>query len=197
MSNDPPEAPEKEESKQRPRGSHHAFLAAGAAVVVLILVVILTFRGGKNGDFMGRELVDTIVHKAQHLETAQFEAVNIRAGEVSDWLLTKGFERGLIPKDLSEVNISGRTMIKNDTTPVAVLSLDDDKKRVVIFPFSSATFDLPEDGSWRFFELSATREAPRLTVAAMADKGICFAVFSAESLHDLQSWLQSRATDKH
>jgi len=197
MNDSLPESPDQSTEKTPPQGSYHTFLAAGAAAAVLILVLILVFRGSEDSDFLGRDALVTLIRKAQHLEDAQFEAVEIRGDEIGDWLLTKGFDGVHIPKSLAGMKIRARTTMKSDTSSIAVFTLEGNTRHAVVFPFSSTTMDLPEDGTWRIFDLPATRESSPITMAVTADKNIGFAIFTKETPHELKNWLQENERSGH
>lgn len=190
MSSTPEEKPGKNAAEST-GGSRHALVAIGAATVALVVVLSLALRGGANGHFAGEEEVSSVVRLAHKLDEANFEAVNSTAGNMGDWLLTKGFDGYSVPDGLAGVAVGGCALAKNDVTPVAVLLLDAGGRRAAVFPAGSSDLDLPEDGSWHVYDLPAGHGLPRLAVAASFGKGVCFVVSGRESPAQLGEWLQN------
>lgn len=195
MSDTPPESPETPPQPQR--GSRHPLLAIGAAGVVLVIVLALALGGSGNGSFVGREAAASMAKMIQHMDASQFEVVEMRAGEIGDWILTKGFDGFRVPSALAHVRVSGRATTKSGPAPVAVLMLDNDTRRAAAFQASPAGIELPEDGSWHVFEVPQTRGAPDMAVAASADNGICFVVSAPGKARDLERWLQNQSAHRH
>ena len=169
-------------------------MAIAAAVIVLVLVVYIALRGGGNGNFAGKEDVNSVVRLSQKMDAANFETVNVTADKMGDWLLTKGFDGYSVPDELAGIAVSGCALAKNEVTPVAVLLLDGGARRAAVFPSAGTEIDLPEDGSWQVYELPGAQGQPDLAVAATAGKGVCFVVSGRESTAQLGTWLRDRKT---
>jgi hypothetical protein len=184
--------PPDESPEANPLRSRHALLAIGAAAAVLVIVLLLAFRGGGRGEFPGDDEVAAAIRASRKIDAASFEPVGMPAGKVGDWFLTKGFEDYRVPAGLTNLQVAGAALAEQDGTAIAVLQLEESGRRVSVFATEPHHIKLEPEGSWMVYDLPAGGGGPRLAVAAHAEQGVLFAVFSPESPDELRRWLDGR-----
>lgn len=178
---------EEHTEKSAPPAARTALIAIGAGAAVLLIVILLALRGEGSGGFSGSDTVEKIARAAWRV--AEFEPVSAPAGNVGDWLLTKGFERYRVPAGLENLPVQGCALTEYEDQTIAVLQLEGDALRASVFLAVPAGIGL-EPGRWKIFE--ANGQSSPLTIAAESAQGVCFVISTPDKEEDLRAWLDAQ-----
>lgn len=135
-------------------------IAGAIGALVLFGLGIWTVIQGRSS-IEGEDRLAEFVAANDRLTGMEFEPVQMRVGDLGDWLYVRGFEGFTAPPGFSGLKAVGARVFKASESPVAQIAIEE--KHTIAFVFSakaSGIFPEPE-GRWHFFSEGVWAAAAR------------------------------------
>src|SRR5205823_2263293 len=103
-------------------------------------------------NFPGRDSAMRMVEITDEMSGMELEPKVAKAGDLEDWLFSKGFDGYYVPPEFADLKTLGGRVFKQDGFPVAQVAIE--KNSMLFYVFRAENFgvkiDPPE--KWRIFE---------------------------------------------
>lgn len=159
-------------------------LAVGIALLVLAGWGIY-FGWNRMEDFPGKGDAMRMIEVTEEMTGVEMDPKTAKAGDLEDWLFSKGFEGYFVPAELAELKVVGGRVFKQDGLPVAQIAME--KNAMLFYVFRADDFGVkvtPPD-HWRIFH------DDEWTAAIQSHNGMCFMVTFRGNKADMQNFLAS------
>lgn len=154
------------------------------AIALLVLAGLGIYFGlSRMEDFPGREDAMRMIEITDEMTGVEMEPKTARAGDLEDWLFSKGFEGYFVPPEFAELKVLGGRVFKQDGLPVAQIAME--KNAMLFYVFRADDFGVKVDppDHWRIFQ------DDEWTAAIRSHKGLCFMVTFRGTKADMQRFL--------
>lgn len=179
-------------SRVRQNVFNPAVLSVICGLLVLVGVgVFLKMESAK--DFAGRSWAESMLELNDKMSGAELEPTKMLAGELSDNLMLRGFDRFALPPELNNVPALGWRVFRHSGNKVVQIALDREgpgqaaNRGVIVFVFRASDFGVHpgEEGAWKVFDHEVW------AAAATERKGLCTLVSFRGVSADMEAFLKT------
>jgi hypothetical protein len=161
-----------------------AIVSALFGVLLLVgFLVYLKLEAAK--DFPGKNWAVSLLELNDHMTGAELEATKLSAGELADNMMLRGFDRFVLPQELTPLPAVGWRVFRHSGNKVAQLAID--RHSLIVFVFRASDFSVHPgaEGVWKVFDHE------RWVAAATERAGLCTLISFRGSQAEMEAFLKS------
>jgi len=164
-----------------------ATIAVGVGFLLLIALVVWNLTG-RSGTFP--EDAVKIATEAARARPDEFTVLNIKTGDLPDWLAMQGHPELVVPAGLGRLEAVGLRSFKVEDERIAQVAVLDGERRLFFLSFDGRPLgiSIAPEGTWRF------AAAGSYSLAIRQDGGKCFLVQLKGTEQEMKDFLRESGT---
>ncbi len=153
---------------------------------VLLLVGFLGYlKMESNKDFTGKAMAVEMLELNDRMTGAELDPTKLKAGDLSDNMMLRGFDRFALPPELAPLQAVGWRVLRHRGNKVAQVAIDQHSLIVFVFRASDFGVHLDTQNSWKVFDHE------RWAAAATERDGLCTLISFRGKPSEMESFLKT------